>query len=89
MDFHHFRVIEESAGIEKSRLDVLFGKFGIALEDIVPGVAGGYLIQNDRHRDAGSLDHRFSVTGPGIKLDTVKKSHGKYLQLDGLSLKRG
>jgi hypothetical protein len=55
MNFHHFRVIEESAGIEKGGLDVLFGKFRIALEDIVPGVPGGYLIENDRHRDAGSF----------------------------------
>jgi hypothetical protein len=37
MNFHYFRVIEDSAGVKQSRLDVLFGKLGIAFEDIVQG----------------------------------------------------
>jgi hypothetical protein len=88
MNFHYFRVIEDSAGVKKSGLDVFFGKLRIAFEDIVPGIPSRYLIQNDRHRNASSLDHRFSVTNPGIKLDTVKRSHGKYLQVDGNALKK-
>jgi hypothetical protein len=82
-------VIEEGTGIEEGSLNVLFGQLGITLKDIFPGLPGGYLIQNDRHLDASSLDHRFSVTNPEIKLDTVKRSHGKYLQLDGNALKKG
>jgi hypothetical protein len=81
VNFQHFRVSEESAGIEKGGPDMLFGKLRIAVEDIIQGVPGGDLIQKDRHRDAGPLDHGFSVTDPGIELDSVKKGHKKYLQL--------